>query len=513
MSVQDEQGIISVATILVDRITRNAIEFMFRDKLSLSFKLSDQNKAEIVLIDMDAYQAKIQFNDFKNRGETAQLICLSIKEISSSSDIFLKKPINPPALINALEIAKTRIATVNAERKSLQQQSIKLAPESIETRTPQKQPPSLKVSTTKPNLQKHSVKAAGVTGEAPPESSQLVLKKQTVGRAISSVNSASNLSGNKNTENSETTSVALKNQVKQVNPSKVSLESSDTTVGKKILHGKKVPLQAPKPELQKKKPDRAVPNTPSQVTHSPVDSLGQKKQESLTLINTLDKQIDNNQKELEPEEQYFNPSDYLLGHAWEVLEFAKKNPSPVMARGMLEGIYIPRSQTVFIDIAYSKLRSLSLISDRTNEFTLSAVNIHNSDLRAKIDTMNSVPMEQLLWDLALWTSRGRIPDGTNPDAPIKLVAWPNLTQLTPTPYATQIIATWQNYSLSLNQTIKKFKIPQRYVFTLYTALYSIKLVSQQQKNSTAVTTQKKERKPNQLKHMFNGLLKKLGRLD
>ncbi len=478
MSEQDEQGIFAVATILVDRITRNAIEFLFEDKLSLSFKLSDLDKAEIVLIDMDAYQAKIQFDDFKNRGETAQLICLSIKGTSSPDDIFLKKPINPSALIRALETAKTRIAAINADKQSHQQQPVKLAPESIEARTPQKRPASLKVSATKPNLQKHSVKTTGAASEVPPESSQIVLK----------------------------------NQVKQVSSSKLSLENSDTTVGKKILHEKKLPLQPPKPELQKEKPDRAVPDTPNQVTHPPAEPLGQKKQESLALINTPDKQIDRKKNELEPE-QYFNPSGYILGRIWEVLEFVQKNPSPVIIGGMFEAIYVPSSQTVFINIAYSKLRSLSLISDALNEFTMSPVNIHSKDLRAKIDTMNSVPMEQLLWDLALWTSRGRIPDGTSPDAPVKLVAWPNLTQLTPTPYATQIIATWQNYSLSLNQTVKKFKIPERYVFTLYTALYSIKLISQQQENSTAVTTHKKEQKPKQLKHMFNGLLKKLGQLD
>ena len=91
----------------------------------------------------------------------------------------------------------------------------------------------------------------------------------------------------------------------------------------------------------------------------------------------------------------------MLGRAWEALEFAEKSHSPVMAKGLLEGIYIPRSKMAFIDIPYSRLRSLSLVPDRPDGFCILPVNIHGSELRAKIDKMNPVPMEQILWDLGL----------------------------------------------------------------------------------------------------------------
>ncbi|WP_398307475.1 hypothetical protein [Zoogloea sp.] len=78
-------------------------------------------------------------------------------------------------------------------------------------------------------------------------------------------------------------------------------------------------------------------------------------------------------------------------------------------------------------------------------------------------------LEGLEWDLALWASRGRLPQGTNVDHPIRLKSWPNLTRLAVPPEAMRIAGLWSRSSLSLRDTAHALGIPQRYVFAFYSA--------------------------------------------
>ncbi len=79
----------------------------------------------------------------------------------------------------------------------------------------------------------------------------------------------------------------------------------------------------------------------------------------------------------------------------------------------------------------------------------------------------------LLWELALWAARGRLPAGTNLDQPIKLKHWPDITQYVFFPHAVKMAAVWSKHALSIKEIIDKLKIPQRYVFSFYVACQAI----------------------------------------
>jgi hypothetical protein len=94
-----------------------------------------------------------------------------------------------------------------------------------------------------------------------------------------------------------------------------------------------------------------------------------------------------------------------------------------------------------------------------------------------------------IWQLALWSARGRLPEGTDINQPVHLRRWPNFTRIAVTPHALAITALWAKGPRSLIDTAQMLNIPQRYVFAFYSAAHALQLVegetAQEQQHPTA----------------------------
>ncbi len=86
-------------------------------------------------------------------------------------------------------------------------------------------------------------------------------------------------------------------------------------------------------------------------------------------------------------------------------------------------------------------------------------------------------LDSFLWKTAILTSHGRIPVGTDIHAPVVLSRWANFSRLMITPHALQITALWADAPYSLIETATLLQIPQRYVFSLYSAMVALNLAS------------------------------------
>lgn len=86
--------------------------------------------------------------------------------------------------------------------------------------------------------------------------------------------------------------------------------------------------------------------------------------------------------------------------------------------------------------------------------------------------------DALVWRIAVLTSRGRLPLGTNTDVMLYLRRWPNITRLPHTPEALRLSALLAVRGASLLEAVRVLGIPQRYVFATYTALAALDLVTQ-----------------------------------
>ncbi len=82
-----------------------------------------------------------------------------------------------------------------------------------------------------------------------------------------------------------------------------------------------------------------------------------------------------------------------------------------------------------------------------------------------------------VWESALLASKGRLPANTSMHTHVRMTRWPNFTRLQVFNHAIRIAAVWSRNKLSLFQTAKELNIPQRYVFSLYTAMNALGYVS------------------------------------
>jgi hypothetical protein len=86
----------------------------------------------------------------------------------------------------------------------------------------------------------------------------------------------------------------------------------------------------------------------------------------------------------------------------------------------------------------------------------------------------------LLWQTALWTSRGRLMLGVNPEAPVRLKQWPNLTRLAPTPSAMRIAALWVRFPTSLRLTVKMLNVSPTHIFDFLAAAHGLGILEVQE---------------------------------
>jgi hypothetical protein len=83
----------------------------------------------------------------------------------------------------------------------------------------------------------------------------------------------------------------------------------------------------------------------------------------------------------------------------------------------------------------------------------------------------SVPhsLTGLLWQTAIWSSRGRLMLGVSLDVPLRLKHWPNLTRLAAIPNAMRIAALWGRHPVNLRMTVKMLNVSASHIFDFLAA--------------------------------------------
>lgn len=175
-------------------------------------------------------------------------------------------------------------------------------------------------------------------------------------------------------------------------------------------------------------------------------------------------------------ELYYEPDDYVQGMLKRAYQRARDDLQPVrLDIGGQELIVLAGGRQVFSTAREQRLRPLCVTAKPGRLVTMA--DLRQSELptiQAQDPQLNS--SETILWVMSLWASRGRVPKGTDIDAPVSLVSWPCFSRLQIPPHAMQITAIWTTRPLSLMQTAKVLAIPHRYVFTLYSACLALDLI-------------------------------------
>jgi hypothetical protein len=171
-------------------------------------------------------------------------------------------------------------------------------------------------------------------------------------------------------------------------------------------------------------------------------------------------------------QMYFDPDARLLGLLRMGARLARASNQAAGIRGLERPLVIlpGKPMTVRSPLQDTMLRPLSAS-------TLFSASVEIGPPPGIDDRDFVYDFDVLLWKVALWTARGRLPRGTDPNAPVRLQGLPDFSRLTVTPYAEAICQLWlKDGKRSPAATAAHLQIAQRYVFALYSAASMLELI-------------------------------------
>lgn len=207
---------------------------------------------------------------------------------------------------------------------------------------------------------------------------------------------------------------------------------------------------------------------------------------------------------------YFDPHGYLLSNVRKAYEIALDKNAAVRMEGSWSPITLfAQEGHVHVDMHDSQLRSVCIVPNDDTDIRICVLPANQAALEyTHFATQRALQdVDAFVWRIALWTSRGRVPAGTDLSTPIFLRHWPCMTRLLITPHALRIAALWAHRPHSLLQTAQALRIPQRYVFAFYSAAHTLDLAGLSRRDADMLV------EPSTVRPKNHGLLARiLGRL-
>ncbi len=179
-----------------------------------------------------------------------------------------------------------------------------------------------------------------------------------------------------------------------------------------------------------------------------------------------------NNADVTPEQEdlhkiYFKAETYFYYHLIKAMTKAKQKKSNALIKSSLGIIkYNYKDNSLSHNIEENKLKLLQT----TPLISSVSIEIHSSIRQQNSQSVNA---NSFVWDTCIRTSKGRLPESTSLVKPVGMRLWPNFSQLIIFRHAIPIAAVWSRQRISLIETANLLKIPQRYVFSLYTAMHAL----------------------------------------
>ncbi len=170
---------------------------------------------------------------------------------------------------------------------------------------------------------------------------------------------------------------------------------------------------------------------------------------------------------------------FLEGYAREAVHMLRERRCPVELAGLPRPMFFLPDGRVYVGHSDRALRSLCVV--HVNQ-RITRVDPVDSGRVQRTVRENSVSyrtqdIESVLWNISLWTARGRLPAGTDVHQQAQLRRWPNLTRNLQIPYAMPIAALWHQSPHSIAEICTILDIPQRFVFSFYSAARGIGILN------------------------------------
>ena len=180
---------------------------------------------------------------------------------------------------------------------------------------------------------------------------------------------------------------------------------------------------------------------------------------------------------------YYNAKNYFQGYVQSAYNFSRSKGRIINLYTAWKPISIfPRSREIWVDANDSQLRSFAAIPITTlageggDKLKIKAVDPKQAPVTVDLEKFQSI--DTFIWKLAIWTSKGRYPQGINIHQPVYLRQWPNLTRMVITPHALRISALLMEGPRSLVNIAETLNIKYQYVFVYFSAVYALGIAGQ-----------------------------------
>lgn len=179
----------------------------------------------------------------------------------------------------------------------------------------------------------------------------------------------------------------------------------------------------------------------------------------------------------------YNVKDYYQGYVQSAIKLSiSKNRILRLNSGWKPIFILPKTREIWVDADDKQLRAFSSIPINTisnveqKGISVTPIDPEAGFLKTELEKFQS--MEAFLWKLAIWTSKGRFPQGFDIQKPIYLKRWPNFTRLVIPPHALRITALLMDGPRTLTNVAEVLNIKPQYVFAYFSAVYTTGLAGQ-----------------------------------
>ena len=201
----------------------------------------------------------------------------------------------------------------------------------------------------------------------------------------------------------------------------------------------------------------------------------------------------------------YDPARYFQGALEQALAAVRRSGLPHEIRGLLPApLRIVRGPPPRVATALrpALLRTLSAMQLRNGSVAIACSRAAPATGASMTDAV------ALLWQVALWTARGRLRSGLTPTMHLRLKKWPDLTRLAETPHAMRIAAVLVCAPHSPRELCERLRIPQRYVFSFLSAAATTPDLEVAARDASAAAAPPAAHTP--LRELFARILGRLG---
>ena len=185
----------------------------------------------------------------------------------------------------------------------------------------------------------------------------------------------------------------------------------------------------------------------------------------------------------------YNPEHKLQGALELAIQHAKKYAKPVELTCLNVGFIVDISKNaIYAAVGESAIKSLCTMNVERLEAPRKLEGDYSGQrlfamARQPMGELKRWNISALMWKVALWCSKGKIPRETDINLPVFLANWPNFSRLVCFPYAMNIAAVLIKKPMRLSEVARHLNIPQRYVFGFYSAAHSLGLANTSKRKS------------------------------